>query len=210
LIRFPLYPILDASFEGVHPAGPAVRALARAGCPWVQLRAKELSSGRFLEWAREAVEEARAAGIQLLVNDRADVALLAGADGVHLGQDDLPPEAARELLGTGAVIGLSTHSLGEAEAAGRSPVDYVAIGPVFETRSKESPHRPLGAAGVAEVRRAVTKPLVAIGGITAENGGSVLRAGADSLAVISALDVGGDLERSARRLLEAWGRSAGS
>jgi len=199
-----LYPILDASFAAAFPIAAAVEALARAGCLWVQLRAKALSTRAFHDWAQEAVGVARPRGLAVLVNDRADVAWLSGADGVHLGQDDLSPAAARKILGPKALIGLSTHSLAEAREADEEPVDYLAIGPIFETRSKESSYPPLGVEGIQRVRDVVRKPLVAIGGITFENGPAVLAAGADSLAVISALYAQNDLERTARRLAACY------
>ncbi|MFL6284963.1 MAG: thiamine phosphate synthase, partial [Pyrinomonadaceae bacterium] len=124
----------------------------------------------------------------LIINDRADIALALGADGVHLGQDDMPPEAARSLLGGGAVVGFSTHGVEQAIAAARLPVDYIAVGPIFKTASKENPDPVVGLEGLRRVREAVGRlPLVAIGGVTRENVPSVLDAGADSVAVISAL-----------------------
>src|SRR5918911_2140458 len=124
----------------------------------------------------------------LLVNDRADIALAIGADGVHLGQDDIPPRAARSLLGDKAIIGFSTHSVEQAARAARLPVDYVAIGPVFATSSKENPDPTVGLEGVARARESVGQiRLVAIGGINEENARAVLDAGADPVAVISAL-----------------------
>jgi len=199
-----LYPILDASFEKAWPAKVAVQALARAGCRIIQLRAKKLSGRAFHDWACEAQETARPMGVILIVNDRVDVALTARAAGVHLGQDDLSAMAARRVLGDGAIIGLSTHTVEQAAAAERLPVDYVAIGPAFPTVTKEKTDRPLGPEGIARVREVVGKPLVAIGGITLENGPSLLRAGADSLAVISALMGAGELTGTARRMLESW------
>jgi thiamine-phosphate pyrophosphorylase len=199
-----LYPILDASFPNAWPASSAVRALGQAGCRVVQLRAKELGAGAFHDWASEAVEAAQPFGILVLVNDRPDVALTSGAAGVHLGQDDLSPESARKVLGKRAIIGLSTHSVEQAMETDDMPVDYIAIGPAFPTRTKASQYRPLGPEGVRQVRQAVAKPLVAIGGITPDNGRSLIEAGADSLAVISALMEAPDLEAAARRMLETW------
>jgi thiamine-phosphate pyrophosphorylase len=181
-----------------------VGALARAGCRWIQLRGKDLSPGDFCGWACEAVAAAREWEVSVVVNDRADVALLAGAAGVHLGQEDLSPDAARRLLGPAALIGLSTHSEDEARRGQKDPVDYLAIGPVFPTRSKESRYPPVGPEGLAAVRRVVSKPLVAIGGINASNAGAIRSAGADAMAVISALYETADLEREARKLLAAW------
>ncbi len=196
-----LYPILDASLETFDSLTLGVRALARAGCRLVQLRAKELSGEEFYRWALAAREVCRECGIRLIINDRVDVALLVGADGVHLGQDDLSPRSARKILGPHAVIGLSTHDVGEATRAATAPVDYVAIGPIFETSTKTSGRSTLGIEGARAIRAVVDKPLVAIGGITVERAPMLFEAGIDGVAVISALKRGEDLELEARRWL---------
>lgn len=194
-----LYPITDRRLSGLSHAEQVAR-LCEGGARLVQLREKHLSPREFYIEAEEALKVARARGMKLIVNDRADIALALGADGVHLGQDDMPPEAARALLGEGAFIGCSTHSVEQAVAAARLPVDYVAIGPVFATSSKENPDPSVGLEGVARVRAAVGRlPLVAIGGITPENARPVLDAGADSVAVIGALLIHNDPARIARR-----------
>jgi len=127
-------------------------------------------------------------GVQLIINDRVDVALAVGAHGVHLGQDDMPPEAARKLLGPNAVIGYSTHNIEQAIAATKLPIDYLAIGPIFATTSKSDTAPVLGSEGLRTVRQAVGAfPLVAIGGVSHANAREVIQAGADSVAVISAL-----------------------
>ena len=203
-----LYPILDAG-----PSGPsqyetktsfcdAIDALGKAGCRLVQLRAKELSAGEFLAWAKAGVTAARRHGVALIVNDRADVALLSGASGVHVGQADISVSAARRVLGNEAIIGLSTHSLEQAKDAEAKAVDYVAIGPVFATKTK-SDVAPLGLSAVREVRRAVKKPLVAIGGITIERARELTEGvvGVDGVAVISGLKSDTSLEEQARRWL---------
>jgi thiamine-phosphate pyrophosphorylase len=194
-----LYPILDASLETLDTLTFGVRALAGAGCRLVQLRAKDLSGEEFHRWARAAREVSRECGIRLVVNDRADVALLVGADGVHLGQDDLSPGGARKILGASAILGLSTHDVEEARRAEAEPVDYVAIGPIFETSTKASGRSSLGIEGARAVRAVVDKPLVAIGGITYESAPALIEAGIDGLAVISALKTGEDLESLARK-----------
>jgi thiamine-phosphate pyrophosphorylase len=199
-----LYPILDAALETEESLASSIEALARAGCRLVQLRVKELPDAAFHRWAKTASRAARDAGIRLVINDRVDVALLVGADGVHLGQDDLSPESARKALGDGAILGLSTHDVAQARRADAEPIDYVAIGPVFETTTKTSSHRALGAEGVAEVRAVVAKPLVAIGGITLERAEPLYQAGVDGVAVISALKIPGrSLESVAREWLAA-------
>jgi len=197
-----LYPILDASLETFDTLTFGVRSLARAGCRLVQLRAKDLSGEEFHRWALAAREASRECGIRLVINDRVDIALLAGADGVHLGQDDLSPEGARKILGASAIIGLSTHDVDEARRAQAAPVDYLAIGPIFETSTKTSGRSTLGVEGARAVRAVVEKPLVAIGGITLERAPALLEARIDGLAVISALKTGEDLESLARRWMK--------
>lgn len=193
-----LYPILDASLETLDTLSAGIRALAKAGVRLVQLRAKDLSGEEFHRWALSAREVSRECGIRLLVNDRVDIALLVGADGVHLGQDDLSPEGARKILGDSAIIGLSTHDVAEVLRAEALPVDYLAIGPIFETSTKTSGRSTLGVEGARAMRAVTAKPLVAIGGITLETAPALLRAGLDGVAVISALKTAQDLEQLAR------------
>ena len=196
-LRLPkLYPITDARRSGLSHAEQVAR-LAEGGATFVQLREKHLSPREFCREAERAVRVARERGVRLVVNDRVDIALAVGADGVHLGQDDLDPESARALLGPGSVVGYSTHSVEQAVAAARLPVSYIAIGPVFQTASKADPDPSVGLEGVRRVRAAAPDvPLVAIGGVTRENAPAVLGAGADAVAVISALlEQGGDPAR---------------
>src|SRR4051812_3862865 len=182
-----LYPITDRRASRLSHAEQVAR-LIQGGATFIQLREKHLSPREFYYEAEEALRVARVRGVKLIINDRVDIALALAADGVHLGQDDMPPEAARAILGEGAFIGFSTHSVEQAIAAARLPVDYIAVGPVFATASKENPDPVVGLEGLRRVREAVGYfPLVAIGGVTRENGPSVLDAGADSVAVISAL-----------------------
>jgi thiamine-phosphate pyrophosphorylase len=182
-----------------------VAGMVRGGARVVQVRAKALSDGAILALAREAVAAARPLHALLLVNDRPDVALLAGADGVHLGQHDLSPADARRTLPEGAIVGLSTHDDRQLEASAEEPVDYVAIGPVFSTRTKPDAERPIGLAGVRSARARTRRPLVAIGGITAANARSVIEAGADGVAVLSAVLADADVEAAVRRLRDAIG-----
>jgi thiamine-phosphate pyrophosphorylase len=187
-LRLPkLYPVTDARLSGLRHAEQVAR-LGGGGATLVQLREKHLTPREFYAEALAAVSVARERGVRLVINDRADIALAVGADGVHLGQDDLHPEAARRLLGPERIVGFSTHSVEQAAEAARLPVNYIAIGPIFATTSKENPDPAVGLEGVRCVREAVGSiPLVAIGGITHENARAVLDAGADSVAVISAL-----------------------
>jgi thiamine-phosphate pyrophosphorylase len=200
-----IYPLTDARLSGLSHA-EQVRRLAAGGATLIQLREKHSSPREFYVEAEEALRAARESGVRLVVNDRADIALALGADGVHLGQDDLPPAAARRLLGERAVIGFSTHSVEQARAAARLPIDYLAIGPIFQTSSKENPDPAVGLEGLRRVREAVGRiPLVAIGGVRPENVPEILRAGADSVAVISLLLAGGpsEIEGRTRAILAA-------
>ena len=182
------------------------------GARFLQLRAKSVGSGAFLETAATIVELTRSCGATLIVNDRADVARLAGADGVHVGQDDLAPAAVRALVGTDAILGLSTHTLEQIDRAVAEPVTYVAVGPVFGTTTKSTGYDRIGLDMVrAAASRAASRglPLVAIGGITIENAADVVRAGAASVAVIGDLLTGGDPERRTREFLQVLSRGAG-
>ena len=179
-----LYPLTDRRLSGLSHA-EQVAQLAEGGATLVQLREKSLSPLDFYREAEAALQVARARGVKIIINDRVDLALALNADGVHLGQDDLPPEAARRVLGPGAIIGFSTHNLEQARLAVEMPVDYIAIGPVFVTSTKQASEAPVGLEGVRVALTAVAgRPLVAIGGITLENGADVLNAGASAVSVI--------------------------
>jgi len=182
-----IYPITDTRISGISHS-EQVRHLIAGGARIIQLREKHAAP---LDWfvdAKNAAEVCRKKDVVLIVNDRSDVAMAIGADGVHLGQTDMPPVAARRLLGDDAVIGFSTHTLEQVREAIELPVDYIAFGPVFPTTTKIDPDAVVGLEMLAQVREiAGTIPLVAIGGITFENARSVLDAGADSLAMIGAL-----------------------
>lgn len=172
------YPITDRQVSGLSHAEQVAR-LAHAGATLIQLREKLAPPADFYEDAKAAVEIARARAVTLIINDRVDIALALNADGVHLGQEDLPPEAARRILGPTAIIGLSTHNVPQARVAVDTPVDYIAIGPIFSTLTKVSTNPAVGLSALTQVREAVSElPLVAIGGITAENAPLVLAAGA--------------------------------
>ena len=182
--RLPLvYPITDTRISGLSHADQ-VGLLADGGATLVQLREKTLPSLDFYNEAKTAAD----LGLTLIINDRVDVALAVNAAGVHLGQDDLPPQAARKLLGDDAIIGFSTHSVAQARLAATLPIDYIAIGPIFQTTSKANPDPVVGLDGLRAVRDVVGDiPLVAIGGITEANAAAVIDAGAESVALISAL-----------------------
>jgi thiamine-phosphate pyrophosphorylase len=179
-----LYPLTDRRLSGLSHTEQVLR-LGAAGATLIQLREKVLSPLDFYLDAEATLRTARHRGIKVIINDRVDIALALKADGVHLGQDDLPPEAARRLLGPEAIIGFSTHNLEQARVAAKMPVDYIALGPIFATSTKETPDPQVGLQGLRLVREAVGEiPLVAIGGITFDNCQDVLDAGADVIAVI--------------------------
>lgn len=189
----PLYPIVDVTAESRHPPAALAAAVLSTGVRTLQLRAKRLPTGRLVVLARALQAIAGAHGADLIINDRADVALLVGAAGIHLGQKDLPPGDARRILGPHRIIGLSTHNLPElADALATGVLDYVAFGPIFPTASKENPDPVQGLEKLAEARRLCPLPLVAIGGITAERAVQVLAAGADAVAVIGAISTAAD------------------
>ena len=188
-----LYPVVDAScFSSKQDLASFVEELAAGGCTVLQYRNKRGQAREMLEQAQELRERLRARvpapqALKLIMNDRADLCLAAEFDGVHLGQDDLSPESARRVIGPDLWLGISTHNPEQLQAAERTSADYLAIGPVFSTSSKEKPDPVVGLEGVRRARHLTRKPLVAIGGITRGNAASVIEAGADSVAVISDL-----------------------
>lgn len=181
-----IYPITDRHISGLSHA-EQVANLAKGGATLIQLRDKSATARDFFHEAAKAVTLARKLGVKIIINDRVDIALSLSADGVHLGQSDMPPQAARRMLGDNAIIGLSTHNLRQAVAAAEEPVDYIAIGPIFSTTSKPDTHPVVGLDGLAKVRASVSTQLVAIGGITDRNAAAVFTAGADSVALIDAI-----------------------
>ena len=197
-----LYVITFRGPQGGRGHLEVAEAALQGGARAIQLRDKELPGRDLLELALRirSLIERRRPGTVFLVNDRVDVAAAGGADGVHLGQQDLPCSAARRILGPGAIIGVSASSVEEARRAQEEGADYLGVGPVFPTPSKEDAARPMGLEGLAEVRRLTGLPLVAIGGITEENAAAVLRAGADGIAVISAIYAAPDMTEAVRRL----------
>jgi thiamine-phosphate pyrophosphorylase len=183
-MRLPrVYPITDVQLSILSHA-EQVRLLSLGGASLIQLREKGMPALEFYEQVKAAQQH----GVQLIINDRVDITLAVAAAGVHLGQDDLPPDAARKLLGPRAIIGYSTHNVDQAISAVKLPIDYLAVGPIFSTSTKTDTAPVVGLEGLTAVRQAIGEfPLVAIGGITHENARDVIDAGADSVAVISAL-----------------------
>jgi thiamine-phosphate pyrophosphorylase len=207
-----LYALLDPEHSGGRDLVELARGVARGGATLVQLRDKLSETRAMVERARALKAALAPSRILLLINDRVDVALAAGADGVHVGQTDMAVEDARRLLGREAVIGLSIKTLQQAEAAPLDLIDYVGVGGVFATASKDNPDRPIGTDGLARVagmlrRRAAAFPLCAIAGIDVGNAARTIEAGADGVAVISALSRASDPQEAARELREIVDRA---
>ncbi len=211
VIRLPrVYPILDSETLARRGMGieTAAAALLEGGAGILQIRHKGHWSREVFASARQAAALCREAGALFVVNDRADFALLLEA-ALHIGQDDLAPRDARKLMGSQAMIGYSSHNVDQLCAAGGEPVDYVALGPIFDTASKLKPDPAVGLEELRRCRALLEKPLVAIGGITLKNAPDVWRAGADSVAVIAGLLPETASARGLRERMEQW-RSAGS
>jgi thiamine-phosphate pyrophosphorylase len=196
-----LYVVLDRTAARGRDLDDLLAAVIDGGCRMVQLREKEWPSGRLLPMARRLRERCGRAGVTFVVNDRVDLAVAAEADGVHLGQDDLPTRVARPLLRAGMLLGVSTHDVEQARAAREDGADYVAVGSMFPTATKPE-FQLVGPALIRKLRGEIRVPLVGIGGITHDNVADVVRAGADGIAVISAVCAAPDPTTATRRFLE--------
>ena len=199
-----LYVILDSALLTI-PVQDCAQEFANAGVRLLQYRNKEASARKLLSTTRELAALLGPHGVSFIVNDRPDVAVLAGASGVHVGQDDLEPEQARGLVGKDKLVGVSTHNIEQFHAAAATSADYIAVGPIFATFSKANPDPVVGTELIRRVRGLTAKPIVAIGGITAENAASVIDAGADCVAVISDVLRAADPGKRARQYLELLG-----
>ncbi|MFH1149334.1 MAG: thiamine phosphate synthase [Actinomycetota bacterium] len=192
---------------GPPPSGRTHLEVARgalaAGCPAVQMRDKEMGDREFSEVATRLLAECRSAHAVFLINDRVDVAAAVGADGVHLGVEDLAVEHARSLLGPGAILGFSPESIEQARAAVSDGADYLGVGPVFGTESKEDAGPAIGLERLAEYCSKRIAPVIAVGGIDADNARLAFETGAVGVAVLSAVACAKDIEEAARRLMEA-------
>jgi thiamine-phosphate pyrophosphorylase len=200
---YSVYLVTDRALAGDRSLVSVIRAALDGGVGVVQIREKNLSSRAFYETALEIVRLARPMGRAAIVNDRLDIAMACGADGVHLGQTDLPCEEARRLGGPGLIVGVSVGTEAEAVAAERAGADYLGISPVFATPTKPDAPEPAGLAGLQRIRRVVRLPLVAIGGIHAGNAADAIRAGADGVAVVSAVMAASDPRAAAAALMKA-------
>jgi thiamine-phosphate pyrophosphorylase len=195
-----LYVILDAT-SITSPERDCAASLARAGVRLLQYRNKSASARQYLEFSRELAETLVPRGVSFFVNDRPDVAFLAGASGVHVGQEDLDVEQARRVVGRDKLVGVSTHNLEQFDRAAAGSADYIAVGPLFDTSSKANADPVVGLAFLRRVRGLTEKPIVAIGGITLERAAATIEAGADSVAVISGILGASDPIQRARQYI---------
>ena len=198
----PIYPITDKGLAGRTSHLSILRELVRGGAQLVQIRDKHTPVGVLLQDLIRCVEFASSRGVTLIVNDRCDLALSSGASGVHLGQDDLPPEAARALLGNRKIIGFSTNSLAQIRQSLQLPIQYVGFGPIFPTSTKENPSPVVGLKSLKQACKESARPVVAIGGIGLDQVRQVLDAGAASAAIISGLMTSKSLARQMEALLK--------
>lgn len=199
-IDYSLYLVTDRSLSRGRSTPEIVRAAVQGGATCVQLREKTCSTREFIAEALAVRGFLKSRGIPLIINDRVDIALAVGADGVHLGQGDMPLAMARSILGESKIIGISAESLRDAIAAESAGADYLGVSPIFATPTKTDTTAPLGLEGLRAIRREVKLPLVAIGGLNASNAAAVIAGGADGVAVVSAIVAAEDPERAAREL----------
>lgn len=196
----PLYAILDvAQATGGTPELPSL--LARAGVQLIQLRDKRASAAKIYEVAQKLLQALAPQGVRIIINDRPDIAAMLGAAGTHVGQEDLPVEDVRRICGNSRWVGVSTHNLEQFRQAAATSADYIAVGPLFATATKENPDPVVGLELVRAARQLTKKPLVAIGGITVESAGAVFQAGADSVAVVHDLIFASDPAARAKEFL---------
>lgn len=198
-----LYLVTDRGYMGERSIDTVVAQAVRGGATMVQLREKECSTKEFVDLGRRLKNLLSPLEIPLIINDRLDVAQAVKAEGVHLGQKDMPYKVARRILGPEIIIGLSVESLADAEEAADWDVDYFGVSPIYATPTKTDTGRPWGIEGLRELRKITKHPLVAIGGINAENASQVIEAGADGVAVVSAICAATDPEGPARSILNA-------
>ena len=198
-----VYVITDRRLAGDRSILDVVRAAIRGGATVIQLREKEATTREMVELGQALLQITREAGVPLIVNDRVDVALAIDADGVHVGQDDMPAAIARRLIGPDKILGVSAETVEEALAAQRDGADYLGVGDIYGTTTKPDAGPPIGLEGLRRIVEAVTIPCVGIGGITPENAAAVVKAGAAGVAVVSAVMAAPDPEEAARRLRDA-------
>lgn len=199
-MMYDLCVVTDAGLSRGRGHMDVVSAAIRGGATMIQLREKAATTTSFVELGQQLRAVTREAGVPLIVNDRVDVALAVGADGVHVGQDDMPAAMARHLIGTSMILGVSATSLEEALRGERDGADYLGVGPIFPTGTKPDAGPAMGISGLLAIANRVRIPIVAIGGIGPDNVASMIAAGAGGVAVVSAVVSAPDVERAARRL----------
>lgn len=199
-VDYSLYVITDANLSRGRSHREVIAAAIRGGATIVQYREKNASTRHMIDAALELRDLCRAHGVPFIVNDRVDVALAVDADGVHVGQDDMPTSLAHKLIGREQILGVSAENIEQARAAMADGADYLGVGAIFATATKPDAGEPIGIAGLLKIARVSTVPIVGIGGINTPNAASVIRAGAAGVAVVSAIVSAGDVERAAREL----------
>ncbi|MGN8153749.1 thiamine phosphate synthase [Agrobacterium sp. 22094] len=214
-IDYRLNAIVDASLSDIAPLAELAALAAHNGATIIQYRDKTASTRQMIDQARAIVEALKGTGVPLVINDRLDVAMATGADGVHLGADDMDADTARRLLGPDAIIGLTVKSMADARHVAQAPADYACIGGVFETTSKVNPDTPVGLAGLKQIRTYLRNerpdlPVGAIAGITLERVPDVIAAGADGVALISALFRTDDIATTAKAFRNAVDEAMGA
>ncbi len=202
----PLYVLLDEGLLNM-PAAKCAHLLVSAGVELIQYRAKHSTSREYFATCSNLAETLATRDTRFIVNDRPDIAAMVGAGGVHVGQDDLPPADARRICGSGRWVGVSTHNLEQVRAAAKTSADYIAVGPIFSTFTKEKPDAVVGTSFIREARKLTEKPIVAIGGITRDRAAEVYEAGADSIAVVRDLLESHDPAERAKEFLAIAKRS---
>ena len=203
-VDYTLYLVADADYAGGRDLAGLIDAAVEGGVTIVQLRAKNLAGGAFVELGLKVAGRLAARGVPLFINDRLDIAMACGAAGVHLGQGDLPVPLARRLLGPYATIGVSANTPEEARRAEREGANYIGAGPAYPTVTKETALAVLGPLGIGLIKRSTGLPVVAIGGIDAGNAPEIARAGADGIAVVSAILGSPDARKAAVELKKAF------
>jgi thiamine-phosphate pyrophosphorylase len=202
-VDWTLYLVADVDYAAGKDLVSMVEEAIAGGVTAVQLRAKDLNTSDFLDLARRLLQTLRGSGVPLIINDRTEIALACGAAGVHLGQGDLSPDTARNLLGHSRIIGVSVNTLGEAREAERLGADYVGLGPAYATTTKRTDLPTLGPDGIRRIKSKIGIPVIAIGGISAGNAAEVMQAGADGVAVVSAILGAPDVRKAAAELKKA-------
>lgn len=197
-----LYLVTDPVLHKGYPVLEQIRLTLEGGVKLIQIREKELATGKFIDLAREALEMTRGAGAFLIINDRVDVALAAGADGVHIGQDDMNLADARRLLGADKIIGISVRTAEEARRAEKDGADYIAASGVFSTDTKKDVGDALGRDSLRIIHESSSLPLIAIGGIKVDNCAEVIKAGADGVAVVTGITMSENIPQTCREFFE--------